>query len=560
MKPKRLISLLVAVCMVVAMLPVSAFAANAEDEFEYTYEGVTLKYKITSVENSTVEVTKNTGVTGSIKIPAIVKDASEKEYTVTAIGQQAFFSGNDTNNPNNLTSVEMPATLKNIGDSAFSNNNNLKNPRIPEGVTTIGNWAFNCVWATSEYEIPASVTYIGMGAFQYNSIKKVTFAQGSKLNKLDAYAFQSCGALQEVVLPEGLVTIGKDAFIGCTGLKRIEIPESVRELGETPLLGCTGLKDICYAGTNDSLFDNQITADQKNIIRHKCSVTFEINGHGIAPQSQTVWSSKMLEKVADPTAAGYTFTGWYTDEALTQKFDIENDAITDDTTLYAGWKPIPDHELTVKGGTFTYDDNAAADKGSVYEGAVVTVTLDENNQLWKDSGLSFDHWDIQSKTKLLDENGEEIVNPGKTFTFVMPKEGVTIEAMTKDATIEDDGSSVLGTVAIGATVVAGTAVLAYQGYMLGTEFWLNYHLPYDVDIPANRAELAQLVWDDAGRPEPAAVLNADASNADKALVWAVENQLMAAADKNGEVLAPDASVSRVDVIRTWKKYEQMKAQ
>ena len=74
------------------------------------------------------------------------------------------------------------------------------------------------------------------------------------------------------------------------------------------------------------------------------------------------------------------------------------------------------------------------------------MTFDENNQLWKDSGLSFDHWDIQSKAKLLDENGEEIVNPGKTFTFVMPKEGVTIEAMPKDATIEDDGPNVLSLV------------------------------------------------------------------------------------------------------------------
>ena len=91
----------------------------------------------------------------------------------------------------------------------------------------------------------------------------------------------------------------------------------------------------------------------------------------------------------------------------------------------------------MKVGTFTYDDNAASDKGNVYEGALVTVTFDENNQLWKDSGLSFDHWDIQSKAKLVDENGEEIVNPGKTFTFVMPKEGVTIEAMPKDATIEE---------------------------------------------------------------------------------------------------------------------------
>ena len=47
MKPKRLISLLVAVCMVVVMLPVSAFAAGKGDEFAYTYSGVILNLNCT---------------------------------------------------------------------------------------------------------------------------------------------------------------------------------------------------------------------------------------------------------------------------------------------------------------------------------------------------------------------------------------------------------------------------------------------------------------------------------------------------------------------------------
>ena len=132
-----------------------------------------------------------------------------------------------------------------------------------------------------------------------------------------------------------------------------------------------------------------------------------MNGHGTAPEAQTVYTGDKLAKVTEPTAAGYTFGGWYTDKELTKAFDVENDTVSGDTTLYAKWEAIPDHELTVKVGTFTYDDNAASDKGNVYEGALVTVTFDENNQLWKDSGLSFDHWDIQSKAKLLDENGEE---------------------------------------------------------------------------------------------------------------------------------------------------------
>ena len=187
------------------------------------------------------------------------------------------------------------------------------------------------------------------------------------------------------------------------------------------------------------------------------------------------------------------------------------------------------------------------------------MTFDENNQLWKDSGLSFDHWDIQSKAKLLDENGEEIVNPGKTFTFVMPKEGVTIEAMPKDATIEEEEEpNVLGTAAVIGTAAMGTAVLAYQTYQLGTEFYLICALPAGASIPANRGELAELVWNDAGKPEPAAVLDADATETDKAIAWAVENDLLKATKDNGEAYEATAPVSRMEVIKVWNQAQELK--
>ena len=299
-----------------------------------------------------------------------------------------------------------------------------------------------------------------------------------------------------------------------------------------------------------------------------CNITFDVNGYGTAPADQTVYTGDKLVKVAEPTAAGYTFGGWYTDKELTKAFDVENDTVSGDTTLYAKWKAIPDHELTVKVGTFTYDDNAASDKGNVYEGALVTVTFDENNQLWKGSGLSFDHWDIQSKANLLDENGEEIVNPGKTFTFVMPKEGVTIEAMPKDATIEDDGPNVLGTAAIIGTAAVGGAVLGYQAYSLGAEFAGKLMaLPY---FPSNRSALAMMLWEDAGKPMPESeLLYPDVGQEERdmdlqhAARWAMENELIP--DLNDEGTAPEEMkffpanpVSKLDVLNAWQKAQELK--
>lgn len=542
MRPKRLISLLVAVCMMVAMLPFSAVPAFAADTLSFTIDDI--QYTIDKNDSTAVSVTGTTGY-GDInnKKDLVLPETVEYNgvtYTVTSIGNGAFAR------KNGLNSIVIPNTVVLIAESAFASN-----------------------WGLTSIEIPASVVEIGTRAFEWaGNIAEVKFAANSQLKILGTSAFSHAKGLKSIELPEGLTTIKNCAFADCNVLESVTIPASVTTIMEhmfdnprTPNGGCPMLKTVKYAGTKEQ-WDKINLAENNDILKSTlevlCNITFDVNGYGTAPADQTVYTGDKL-KVAEPTAAGYTFGGWYTDKELTKAFDVENDTVSGDTTLYAKWKAIPDHELTVKVGTFTYDDNAASDKGNVYEGALVTVTFDENNQLWKDSGLSFDHWDIQSKAKLLDENGEEIVNPGKTFTFVMPKEGVTIEAMPKDATIEEEEEpNVLGTAAVIGTAAMGTAVLAYQTYQLGTEFYLICALPAGASIPANRGELAELVWNDAGKPEPAAVLDADATETDKAIAWAVENDLLKATKDNGEAYEATAPVSRMEVIKVWNQAQELK--
>ena len=542
MKPKRLISLLVAVCMMITMLPLSAVTAFAADTLSFTIDDI--QYTIDKNDSTAVSVTGTTGY-GDInnKKDLVLPETVEYNgvtYTVTSIGKGAFAG------KNGLNSIVIPNTVVLIAESAFASN-----------------------WGLASIEIPASVVEIGTRAFEWaGNIAEVKFAANSQLKILGTSAFSHAKGLKSIELPEGLTTIKNCAFADCNVLESVTIPASVTTIMEhmfdnpsNPTGGCPMLKTVKYAGTKEQ-WDKINLAENNDILTSTlevlCNITFDVNGYGTAPADQTVYTGDKLVKVAEPTAAGYTFGGWYTDKELTKAFDVENDTVSGDTTLYAKWKAIPDHELTVKVGTFTYDDNAASDKGNVYEGALVTVTFDENNQLWKGSGLSFDHWDIQSKANLLDENGEEIVNPGKTFTFVMPKEGVTIEAMPKDATIEDDGPNVLGTAAVIGTAAMGTAVLAYQTYQLGTEFYLICALPAGASIPANRGELAELVWNDAGKPEPAAVLDADATETDKAIAWAVENDLLKATKDNGEAYEATAPVSRMEVIKVWNQAQELK--
>lgn len=200
----------------------------------------------------------------------------------------------------------------------------------------------------------------------------------------------------------------------------------------------------------------------------------------------------------------------------------------------------------VNGKDTTINDNGDI---TIEKGATVEVTFDKS--ILSDA-QTFDQWTIKPASVL------NAVDPkAETIIFTMPGENVIIEAMTKDASIEEE-PNILGTTLIIGTAAAGTAVLAYQTYQLGTEFYLICALPTGTAIPTNRGELAELVWNNAGKPEPAAVLNANATETDKAITWAVENDLLKAAKNNGETYEATDPVSRTEVIKAWNQVQAFK--
>lgn len=209
---------------------------------------------------------------------------------------------------------------------------------------------------------------------------------------------------------------------------------------------------------------------------------------------------------------------------------------------------VKNADVTIKNG----DEEIKAEKNDkgeliakVPEKADVTVTYTSQSD-----AVAFDQWTITTDETL------DVDVKNNPLKFQMPDGGVTIEAMTKDASIEEDEPNILGTAAVVGTAAAGTAILAWQGYQLGTELYLKTALPAGTAIPTNRAELALLVWNHAGKPAPAAVLPADATDTQKAIAWAVENDLLKAAKDNGETYVDTDSVSRVEVIRVWNKAQE----
>jgi hypothetical protein len=124
---------------------------------------------------------------------------------------------------------------------------------IPNGVTSIGEQAFyNCTGLTS-VTLPDSVTTIGNGAFQScTGLTYVTTTIGSSVTTIGNGAFQGCTSLANIIIPNGVTSIGDNAFSG-SGLTGITIPNSVTSIGDWAFYGCTSLASITITDSVTSI-------------------------------------------------------------------------------------------------------------------------------------------------------------------------------------------------------------------------------------------------------------------------------------------------------------------
>ena len=121
---------------------------------------------------------------------------------------------------------------------------------------------------------------------------------------------------------------------------------------------------------------------------------------------------------------------------------------------------------------------------------------------------------------------------------------------TGDTGTVDSGSDAGGAVA--AVLVGGAAV--WGGYEIATRVILHNILPEGAAIPANRGQLALLVWNNAGRPEPVnepAFADMDDADMAKAAQWCMEQGIMEA--KTAETFKPEGWTPKFKVIETWNK-------
>ena len=429
MRPKRLISLLVAVCMMITMLPLSAVTAFAADTPSSTEQEISVgdyKYAYTvNAGGSTATITEFRGPVDPKNTGPYDIDIPEKlgNYTVTVLGEDSF-STDDFDSPlydihhTKIQSVTIPQCVTSIGEAAFAQCRALQSLTIDDAAISIGDWAFDeCLKLTTlslgkkittigdyafddcrilnNVTIPQSVTSIGKQAFG-RCYGMDSFTIEDAATSIGEYAFWDCQKLETLSLGKNITTIGDDAFRSCYKLETIMLPAGLASFGNC-LIGCPAGRKWDYHGNpinpigaiyynND--WDHAKELPGYNVLKNRnflylCKVTFDAKGgktdYPEVPvyKTEKITDTKANELTANdlnainaPTRAGYKFTGWYTEDGKDGKlFDVDETAITEDITLYARWEFDPNapgcHPLTVTGGTVTVK----------YDGSDVTSKL-----------------------------------------------------------------------------------------------------------------------------------------------------------------------------------------
>ena len=255
MRPKRLISLLVAVCMMITMLPLSAVTAFAEDtstEQEASYKGYKYAYtvnggnatitKFLGPDDSANPVDSASTVSYDIEIPEKLGI-----YTVTGLGKDSFtgypFAGDWYKFGRNIRSVTIPQSVTSIGDSAFSFCIALTEVTIPQSVTSIGKDAFVGCEKLDSLTIDDAATSIGDWAFaQCYVLSKLSL--GKKIKTIGDHAFFDCRILDNVTIPQSVTSIGDSAFGRCYQLKTLSLGENIETIGDRAFEDCWYLTNI----------------------------------------------------------------------------------------------------------------------------------------------------------------------------------------------------------------------------------------------------------------------------------------------------------------------------
>ena len=288
---------------------------DALDPFAFRYQEI--------AEGAEIAITGFNNPGGAVEIPAAIDGKP-----VTSIGEGAFENAL-------ITSVFIPASVKNIhnlafkscsqlqtvtfaegsalasiGDNAFESCQQLSGLQLPAGVTSIGRAAFNGCRALTEITLPAGVTEIGDFTFGVcASLREIHLPEG--LTSIGASAFTGCAALTQIVLPDGVTALGARAFNNCQALAKALVPASVESIAEDAFQSSTSVTLYGYAETVAETFAQAneiafvVVAESKEALAGKIDEAAAIGPDGITEDSYAALQQAIADAqavLADPFA------------------------------------------------------------------------------------------------------------------------------------------------------------------------------------------------------------------------------------------------------------------
>ena len=270
---KKFLSILLSALLLTSALPVTAFAAEAEETVsaaESEAVGTEAQtytdgdYSFIILDDGTAQITKYAGNEAELTVPAYIgaavpvtqigsdafkENESIKKLTIsegiTTIGGFAFYKchgiqeisfastvtdigGYAFNGCTGLTSVFLPPAVKTTGDYTFGGCSKLSEISLCEGLEKMG-YHFLAGTAVTGIYIPTTVTSSDEPFAQADSL--VSFVFGAGITAIPDDMFEKCNTISSITIPSTVAKIGKDAFANMGALESIEIPDTVTELG-----------------------------------------------------------------------------------------------------------------------------------------------------------------------------------------------------------------------------------------------------------------------------------------------------------------------------------------
>ena len=347
---KRILSILLAVCMLVSYIPivtVTAYAADPAAVMDSTSgdnigaEGSSISWAL-SVPDENGHYTKLT-ISGS----GAMKDFSADLTSSDSPWRQGRYEetttyGDHTRFCNYITTVVVEEGVTTLGNNAFYFEAKLTSASLPSTLSSIGERSFQGCESLENITIPDAVSEIKASAFdECIALENVVLPSG--LTSLGNFAFSQNDSLEAITLTEGLTTMGTHVFANCTSLETITLPSTLQTMGEGCFSECTALKEIKVADGNAAFEDEDgilFDKDKEEIIAYpaaKRGDSYVIPGTVKRIGDRAFSDNANLQTITFPAALetiGYSvFTGVKNLKAFVVDQDNQNFA-SDDGMLY----------------------------------------------------------------------------------------------------------------------------------------------------------------------------------------------------------------------------------